>query len=232
MGHWSPAKPDLNRLHHLIAGSVEWKNAERDALLHADLILPPSWVIDPHPQGPHIDEHNCPMLEVGCGIGRLLRVFASRGFTVSGTDISRPMLEEAKKYLAGYTSADREPGKGFVKALYLDKPETPLHALRDETYGFVYSMLVFQHLPSLTLVRDVVKGIFRVLRPGGVVRVQTHVGHPKTDTDAYHPWIGSLFPNSSAFADVFSQAGFNILQATQGEGYKEWLWVTARKPKA
>lgn len=227
--HWTE-QPALPQLHELIAGSVPWDRAEQDAFAHADMLLPAvqdaSWAAEILPgQG----EHECPILEVGCGIGRIMRVFMSRGYIVGGLDISRPMLAEAQKYLADFTGADCDVRR--LKGLYLDNPEAPLACLPDASFGFVYSMLVFQHLPSMSMVNNVIRGIYRVLRPGGIARVQTLVGVPKTDGSPFHPWIGSLFANEHAFADAFSGAGFNIVESNRGLGYKDWLWVTARKPR-
>jgi SAM-dependent methyltransferase len=228
LDHWT--KPtDKKELHGLIAGSVAWNHAEEDAPKHADLILPKdaSWTykVPPGLGIPGTGENSCPMLEIGCGIGRIMKVFLDRGHIVSGSDISRPMLDEGRRYLAGI------PEQQF-KGFYLDDPKKPLHQLPSNHFGFVYSILVFQHLPTAQMIDDLIRATYRVLRPGGLVRAQTLVGSPKTGGDTFHPWVGSLFPSESAFAQAFSSNGFNIVEATRGDGYRDWLWVTARKPRA
>jgi 2-polyprenyl-3-methyl-5-hydroxy-6-metoxy-1,4-benzoquinol methylase len=42
-----------------------------------------------------------PVLELGCGTGRLLRPIADAGFHVTGLDRSAPMLERARRSLRG-----------------------------------------------------------------------------------------------------------------------------------
>jgi SAM-dependent methyltransferase len=228
LDHWTKPK-DKAELHGLIAGSVAWNHAEEDAPKHADLILPKdaSWAyrVPPGTGLPGTGENCCPMLEIGCGVGRIMKVFLERGHVVAGSDISRPMLDEGKKYLAGFPEAQ-------FKGFYLDDPQRPLHQLPKNHFGFVYSILVFQHLPNARMVDDLIHAIYRVLRPGGIARIQTLIGKPKTGNDEFHPWIGSLFPSEHAFAQAFSNAGFNIVESSRGDGYRDWLWVTARKPLA
>lgn len=48
-----------------------------------------------------------PILEVGCGSGRILLPLAEAGFTVTGIDNSRPMLDRARSVVAGAGLADR-----------------------------------------------------------------------------------------------------------------------------
>jgi ubiquinone/menaquinone biosynthesis C-methylase UbiE len=45
------------------------------------------------------------MLEIGCGIGRMTRAFASRFGTVYGIDISPEMIAQGQRYLADYPNA-------------------------------------------------------------------------------------------------------------------------------
>jgi len=47
-----------------------------------------------------------PVLELGCGTGRILRGIAEGGFAVTGVDSSRPMLEHARLVLADAGLAD------------------------------------------------------------------------------------------------------------------------------
>src|SRR5687767_2032444 len=45
-----------------------------------------------------------PVLELGCGTGRLLRAIADAGFRVTGIDRSEPMLERARRsFQAGHS---------------------------------------------------------------------------------------------------------------------------------
>jgi SAM-dependent methyltransferase len=49
-----------------------------------------------------------PALELGCGPGRLLIPLAAAGVSVSGMDLSRPMLDVAEQQLAGQPASVRE----------------------------------------------------------------------------------------------------------------------------
>lgn len=71
-----------------------------------------------------------PILELGCGTGRVLAPLAAAGYRVTGIDHSRPMLDRAKARLenlgasdrgilceASMTEADRAPGGPFGLAI-------------------------------------------------------------------------------------------------------------------
>ena len=52
---------------------------------------------------PYIEQHTslkfgrkCRVMEVGCGIGGILSIFAAMGATVTGIDIHKPSIETAK----------------------------------------------------------------------------------------------------------------------------------------
>ena len=56
---------------------------------------------------PYIEQHtslkfgrNCRVMEVGCGFGGILSIFAAKGATVTGIDIHKPSIETAKTLFA------------------------------------------------------------------------------------------------------------------------------------
>ena len=56
---------------------------------------------------PYIEQHTslkfgrkCRVMEVGCGIGGILSIFAAMGATVTGIDIHKPSIETAKTLFA------------------------------------------------------------------------------------------------------------------------------------
>ena len=75
-------------------------------------------------------------VEIGCGLGRLLRPLSERIQEASGVDISTVMVESARQALA-----DRPNARVFATSGRLDR-------FRDESVDFVYSYAVFQHVPS------------------------------------------------------------------------------------
>lgn len=101
-------------------------------------------------------------LDLGCGLGRLSRALASRFDRVEAVDISPEMVQRAQELAP--------PPPGNVRFLLC--PGDGTLPLDDGSVDFAFSYLVFQHLPGTQLVRSYVGDLARVLRPGGVGRIQ------------------------------------------------------------
>jgi ubiquinone/menaquinone biosynthesis C-methylase UbiE len=102
------------------------------------------------------------MLEIGCGIGRMTRAFARRFGQVDALDISDVMIAQGRELLGDYPNITWRTGTGSDLAGYADN-----------TFDFVFSYIVFQHVPRAEIVLNYVREIGRVLRPGGVFKFQT-----------------------------------------------------------
>lgn len=103
-------------------------------------------------------------LDVGCGVGRLSRALATRFSRVEGIDIAPPMIDEARRFAPPVPANVRYQvcaGDGSIP-------------LPDGSVDLALSYLVFQHLPTAGLVGAYVRELGRVLRPGGVARVQVN----------------------------------------------------------
>jgi SAM-dependent methyltransferase len=96
------------------------------------------------------------VVEIGCGIGRLTRVLASRARSVQALDVSREMLEQAQRH---------NPTLGNVRWIHGDG--TTLAPVPSGSCDACVSFVVFQHLPDPELTYGYVREIGRVLRPGG-----------------------------------------------------------------
>jgi SAM-dependent methyltransferase len=93
-------------------------------------------------------------LDFGCGVGRLTRPLADHFDSVTGIDISAPMLEKAREY------SDRP------NVTYQLNVADQLSAFADGSFDFVLAHIVLQHMPP-ELGSGYLAEFFRVLRPGG-----------------------------------------------------------------
>ena len=103
-------------------------------------------------------------LDFGCAVGRLTQALADHFGEVVGVDIASAMVERAREYNA---HGDR--------VVYLANAAPDLTLFEDESFDFVYSNKVLQHIPpenQLHYMREFV----RVLRPGGAAIFQTRNG--------------------------------------------------------
>ncbi len=151
-------------------------------------------------------------LEIGCGIGRMLKVVAPLFKTVVGIDISPGMVELSRDYLADVEN---------VEVLVNDGRYIPLS---DNSVDFVFSVIVFQHLPYREFVHGYLKESLRVLKLGGVIRIQMLKGESHLRVKAYRE---CRYPDVDQFALEFSNAGFSVLESWTENDY---LWVTGEKP--
>jgi SAM-dependent methyltransferase len=98
-------------------------------------------------------------LDFGCGVGRLTRPLLAHFDSVTGVDVSAPMLEEARTL-----TEDTERCR-YVLNL---EERLPFNA---EAFDFVFSLIVLQHMPT-RIASHYVREFLRVLRPGGVAVFQ------------------------------------------------------------
>jgi SAM-dependent methyltransferase len=92
-----------------------------------------------------------PILDFGCGCGRVARHWQGRDVGLHGCDVNRRMIEWCRRNLAGEFEVSRlEPPLPYA----------------DDTFGMAYAFSVFTHL-SEPLQHRFIDEFQRVLRPGG-----------------------------------------------------------------
>ncbi|MGB0911912.1 MAG: methyltransferase domain-containing protein, partial [Nitrospirales bacterium] len=106
-------------------------------------------------------------LDIGCGIGRVLRPLASHFRQVVGVDVSAEMINKSKAWLQGVPNAMTFETSGVDLSLF-----PPCH------FDFVYSYVAFQHMPRPVFDRYL-EEINRVLKLQGFLAFQIPIGHPQ-----------------------------------------------------
>jgi SAM-dependent methyltransferase len=155
-------------------------------------------------------------LEIGCGPGRLLRPMGRHFAAVHGVDISDEMIRLARGKLRGVPNAHVHATSGADLSLF-----------PDDSFDFVYSYAVFQHIPSREVVFRYLEESRRVLRPDGILRCQIN-GLPATAA-RYNTWEGVRI--SAAEAVEFARARDFQLLALEGV-LTQYMWLTMRKRPA
>lgn len=152
------------------------------------------------------------VLDLGAGAGRHLESFVRDFGQVIGVDISEEMIAIAERRLSGFKN---------VKLLVTDGRHLPVP---DASVDMLFSRETFQSIADLRVVTSYLSEIFRVLRSGGVSKVELRA------EKAVYPWLytyGLAFTPDEA-TELFSGAGLSVVSVVP-EGSK-YLWVTARKP--
>jgi len=96
------------------------------------------------------------VLDIGCGNGRLLDLFAGKKINYTGLDNSAELVKEARR---------KYPAAGFVVGEALCLP------FEKESFDAVFSVAVLHHIPSGDYRRKFMEEIRRVLVPGGLAVV-------------------------------------------------------------
>lgn len=156
-------------------------------------------------------------LDIGAGMGRLVKEMGKKFRSVTGVDISEPMVEYAKKYLGESM---------FLRVLKGDGSHLPVES---GSFHFAYSYISFQHMHTLEVVRTNIEEIYRVLKPNGMCRIQTVKGKSyRSEKDNNHAY---LFEDENDFLQLFLDAGFDAKVMVGGTHFQH-IWVTGVKPCA
>src|SRR4051812_3476202 len=152
-------------------------------------------------------------LEIGCGPGRLMRPMSRYFGEIHGIDVSDEMIRRAEANLRDVPHAHPHHTSG-----------ADLAPFADESFDFVYSYAVFQHIPSFDVVMNYLREAKRVLKPGGLLRVQIN-GLPEAAA-RYDTWSGVRI--SGAQVAAFAQENDFQLLALEG-GSTQYMWTTMIK---
>lgn len=151
------------------------------------------------------------VLEIGCGVGRLLRPLAARAARVVGVDIAPAMVEQGRNLLADLPNVSLQVTQGRFDGI----PEASL--------DLVYSFAVFQHIPAKNVIAGYVDEAARVLRSGGVLKIQVD-GRRRPFWRGSDTWLGAWYTPAEIRA-VLNARGFDVAD-TWGEG-TQYFWITA-----
>lgn len=180
-------------------------------------------------------------VEIGCGVGRLLKPIAKHCRRVIGVDISERMVDWAAHYLADVPNAEVRLNDG-----------TSLPSIADETVDFVYSYLAFQHITRIEVVDAYIAEIARVLKNGGYCRIQNwrepprpaiqavkDVLRPLLRREKYHSprywtWsegrdveFGGMTFRPHQWKTRLATHGLKTISLELGEGHDFWMWTTS-----
>jgi len=183
-----------------------------------------------------IDTSKMIALDYGCGPGRCIIRFNDRFKIIDGVDISKRNLENAKLNLA-------DAGIKYEGELMLT-PGDSLSFIGDGVYDMVYSVICLQHIAVHEIRYNIMKEIFRVLKPGGWFCFQMGYGNRPDSADYYENRYDAGGTNGtcdvrvtdiSYLQDDLNKIGFEHHNIKMTEPIQDlhdmWMWVQARKPE-
>ena len=151
------------------------------------------------------------VLEIGCGIGRILIPMSKIFGEVIGIDVSSEMVQQGQKYV-----------KDIPNCNIIENNGIDLSEFADNYFDFCYSFIVFQHIPDKKIVENYIKEVSRVLKSGGLFRFQIR-GTVDTKPKEITTWDGVQF-TSKEIHDMAQKYNFDILE--EGSDKEEYYWLT------
>jgi SAM-dependent methyltransferase len=154
-------------------------------------------------------------LEVGCGSGRLLRPMSRHFLEIHGVDVSSDLIRQARENLQDLPNARTHQIHG-----------TCLEDFADQSFDFVYSFDLFPHIPSQELVLAFLREIHRVMRPGGLVRLQFN---GSSGSQSFDQWTGAHL-RSHELLEFAEAHDFQVLALDRVS--TQSMWTTWRRQPA
>jgi len=157
-------------------------------------------------------------LEIGCGPGRLMLPMSRHFSEIHGVDVSDEMIALAGERLRDCPAAQVHVTSGADLAIFAD-----------DYFDFVYSFIVFQHIPERAIVLNYLREAHRVLKPGGILFCQL-AGRPAPRSEALKEsatWAGCHF-NAGEMEQFARQEKFPLVALSGLE--TQYMLTTFRKP--
>jgi SAM-dependent methyltransferase len=158
-------------------------------------------------------------LEIGCGVGRLVLPLCHVFRQMIGLDVSNGMVRRAQEFARQRQIANAQ----FVA---VSDPSALLAAIPQALgkVSFVYSLLVFQHIPDFQIIESYIAAISQLLSRDGAAylqfdtRVQTLPYHLKTALPDFvlpkyvRRGIRRIRRNPADIERTFAQHGLRVIQ--------------------
>jgi len=191
----------LQKAHDLVAPEVAWTSKRIEATLES---LLSDIALNPHMR----------VLELGCGLGRLLKPLAQKyACSFCGIDLSQDILAYAKDSLEG------------LENVFLKQNDGVTIPFEDESFDFCFSVCVFQHIGLREVQKKYVREAYRVLKPGGVFKLQ----HLKGDGREYLNGYNGYTPRDLEDLKELLSPFINISITPENIRGSLWYWNTCIK---
>ena len=151
------------------------------------------------------------VLEIGCGIGRLLIPMSRIFGQAIGVDVSSEMIHKGKKYVENLQNCQIFENNGI-----------DLSEFSDNYFDFCFSFIVFQHIPEKKIVEKYISEVSRVLKPHCLFRFQVR-GTITTKPQEITTWDGVQF-SSDEIHKIAQVNNFEIIE--EGNDKDEYYWLT------
>jgi len=156
------------------------------------------------------------VLEIGCGIGRILIPISKIFGEAIGVDVSKKMISIANEYV-----------KEIPNCQVFENNGKDLSMFPDNYFDFCFSFIVFQHIPEKEIVVNYIRDVSRILKKECLFRFQVHGDSKKNPVDGT-TWHGVHF-TSNEMHKIADENNFEIIEE---DGMNDqYYWLTFKSIK-
>jgi ubiquinone/menaquinone biosynthesis C-methylase UbiE len=155
------------------------------------------------------------VLEIGCGTGKLTEELAARGLHVEAVDPGVRMVELARRRVGDAANVTFRIGR-------FEDAEFPAGG-----FAAVFSATAFHWVDASVGWKKVV----RVLQPGGMLALLTHLGFSPIDEQLHAVWT-DVRPESLEWVPRDPQTCFDGIESRLDDVSAVWAWVNQREDLA
>ena len=156
-------------------------------------------------------------LEIGCGIGRLVKPMSRRMAEAHGVDISAEMVQQGTERLK------------TLPNVHLRACDGTLSAYPAGYFDLCYSLAVFRHLPEKRFLFTYLAEAARVLKADGISKFEVWASGGVDRRERGGTLIGVTF-DEVEMRQALSRLGFEVLEVTPRPGLP-YVIYTARKER-
>ena len=160
------------------------------------------------------------VLEIGCGIGRLLKPLAMErnDLEIYGVDVSSEMIVQGKKRLSAFPNVRLAPVNGKDLALF-----------ENEFFDVIFSYVTFQHIPREYL-HNIFREVHRVLKKKGFFSFQMQYREDNTRAEPPGNDFRTIrYYTPDMLHSMCSRSGFTVEEIEKPQKKEGYLYVTATK---
>jgi SAM-dependent methyltransferase len=156
-------------------------------------------------------EPGSPVLEIGCGTGKLTEALAARSLHVEAIDPGARMVEVARRRVGAAANVNFRIGR-------FEDVDLPV-----DVFAAAFSATAFHWVePAIGWAK-----VADVLRPGGVVALLTHMGFSPLDEQLHAVWT-DVRPESLGWVPRDEKTVFDGTEARLGNISEAWAWLSQR----
>ncbi len=159
------------------------------------------------------------VLEIGCGLGRMTKHIADIFGEVYGVDVSGEMIKQARKRLKSQKNIYLYENNGY-----------DLSEFKGNYFDFIFSFIVFQHIPSKDAVFNYIREAYRVMKPNAVFKFQVQgCLDPGWLASQKDTWQGVTITEEEVII-IANELGFDILDKSGKDTQYSWYMLQKTDP--